>query len=200
MVLKRPIQYYLSIQTVSRLTILKYHSATSSWKKAWTSYSSGAGSWDESGVYTADTSGVPTNEGGFDIIPPTTGIQSLPTDAKITGRAVIVANAVVLPLSVLPDSVTSCYGKAYYYMFSLDDGNFPSTTFFKTDGTVINKNIVLGYGEASAMAVGNLSAKDELVGYGYADQKTDNSVGLVSPFIIKDSMSTGIRSWSEIGH
>ena len=85
-------------------------------------------------------------------------------------------------------------------MYSLDDGNFPSSTFFNTDNTVINKNIVVGYGEARALAISDLLGKDQVVGYGMSDQKMDNSVGVASPFIIKDSMATGIRGWSEINH
>lgn len=191
-------KYYLSAQTLSRLTVLKYDVSNTSWKKKWTSYVSGAGSWSDAGTYSADNSGVPSDQGGFAIVPPT-GIQSLPVDAKVTDKATIVADAVVLPLNVLPASSTTCAPIAYYYVYSLTDGKFPKDSFFKTDNTAINTNIVLGYGEASRMTISDLAGKDKLVGYGLSDQRLDNSIGIGSPFIIKDPVTAGIRSWKEIG-
>ena len=194
--------YYLSTQTATRLTLHRYNynaTGTSTWNKDWTSYSSGAGSWDDSGTsYTADTSGVPgANTDGFNIIPPT-GIQSLPVDATITAKAVIVGDSVVLPLSVLPTG-SACYGKAYYYLYSLSDGTFPSKTFFNNDGTQIVTDIALGYGEAKQLTITDMAGTNKLLGYGMADKKTDLSSGIATSFVIKDPVAVGIRAWKEIG-
>lgn len=192
-------RYYLSAQTPTRLTVFMYDSVAKIWKKKWTSYVSGAGTWNDSGTYTADNSGVPADQGGFFITPPTTGIQSLPTDASITGKAVIVGDTVVLPLTVLPASSANCYGQAMYYLYSLTNGHFPNKTFFKVDRSAIDSNIALGYGEAHKLTITDLSGKDQLLAYGLSDQKLDKTVGLAEPFVIKDPVATGIRGWKEIG-
>ncbi|MCH9696657.1 MAG: hypothetical protein K0U68_00990, partial [Gammaproteobacteria bacterium] len=54
--------YYMRAQSESRLTLLDYNSSTTNWDKRWTSYVGGAGSWNSSGTYTADTSGTPTDD------------------------------------------------------------------------------------------------------------------------------------------
>jgi hypothetical protein len=192
-------RYYLSGQTATRLTVFNYDSSTSAWKKKWTSYVSGAGTWNDSGTYSADNSGVPGDQGGFFITPPATGIQSLPADATITDKAVIVGDTVVLPLTNFPTSLTTCYGQAMYYLYSLVDGKFPYKSLFKTDRTAIESNIALGYGEASQLSISDLLGKDQLLGFGLADQRLDKTVGLGKPFVIKDPVATGIRGWKEIG-
>ncbi len=144
------------------------------------------------------TSGVPTDKGGFDIVPPT-GIQSLPVDATLTAKAVIVGDSVVLPLSVLPAGSSACYGKAYYYLYSLSDGKFPSQTFYNNDGTEIVTDIALGYGEARQLTITDMAGTNKLLGYGIADKKPDLTSGIATSFVIKDPVAVGIRAWKEIG-
>ena len=192
-------RYYLSSQSASRLSIHRYHSSDQTWHKAWTSYVSGAGTWDSSDNYSDDSSGVPSKKGGFAIVPPTTGIQSLPVTARITAKATIVGDRVVLPLTVLDSASSGCYGKAYYYLYRLSDGNFPTQSFIKKDGTVIVDNIALGYGEASQLAITDLAGTNKLLGYGVADKDVNLNSGIATSFIIKDPMTTGVRGWKEIG-
>lgn len=192
-------RYYLSSQSATRLSIHRYHSSDQSWHKRWTSYVSGAGSWDSSDNYTNDNSGVPTVKDGFNVVPPTTGIQSLPADARITAKATIVGDRVVLPLSVLDSAASACYGKAYYYLYRLSDGNFPTQSFIKKDGTYIVENIPLGYGEASQLSITDLAGTNKLLGYGVADKDVDLNSGIATSFIIKDPVTTGVRGWKEIG-
>ncbi len=188
-------RYYLSSQSATRLSIHRYHSSDQSWHKRWTSYVSGSASWDSSDI---DNSGVPTNNGGFAIVPPT-GIQWLPANARITAKATIVGDRVVLPLSVLDSAASACYGKAYYYLYRLSDGNFPMQSFIKNDGTYIVENIPLGYGEASQLSITDLAGTDKLLGYGVADKDVDLNSGIATSFIIKDPVTTGVRGWKEIG-
>ena len=191
-------QYYLSSQSATRLTLHRYKSSDSSWNQAWTSYVSGAASW-ETGSKVQDSSGVPADKGGFAIIPPD-GIQSLPTDATITARATIVGDNVVLPLTVLASSAAACYGKAYFYLYRLSDGKFPKQSIFKNDGTEIVENIPLGYGEASQLSITDLAGTNKLLGYGVADKDLDLNSGIATSFNIKDLFTTGVRGWKEIGH
>ena len=191
-------RYYLTSQTETRLTVHRYSASNDSWGKAWTSFSTGAGAWDDSGTYSNDSSGVPSDKGGFAIIPPT-GIQSLPANASIDAAATIVGDSIILPISAIDSSSSSCYGKAYYYLYSLSDGKFPSTSFYNNDNTAMDTNIALGYGEAKKISITDLSGTDNLMAYGVADKKVDLSAGIATSFIIKDPVTSGIRGWKEIG-
>lgn len=188
--------YYMTSQSAKRLTIHRYQSMNSRWKQVWTSYDSGAGSWGDEG-YATDTSGVPGNKGGFAIVPPG-GVQSLPVNARITAMVTIVADSVVVPLTVMTSSSAECYGKAYYYLYNLSDGKFPNKFFYKIDNTDIEDNIPLGYGEASKLSITDVASTDKLVGYGVADKDLDLNSGIATSFIIRDPVTTGLRGWKEI--
>lgn len=192
-------RYYLSTQTEKRLTIHRYNSSNASWHKLWTSFVSGAGQWDDAGNYATDISGVPSKKDGFAIIPPD-GIQSLPSDATITDKAFIVADAVVLPLSVPDSTSTNCVDTAYYYMYNLFNGKFPKETFLTVKEKPILTNIVLGYGDGKRLNVSDFLGTDKLLAYGLADQNLDFKAGIASSFTINDPVTTGIRGWREVGH
>ncbi len=190
-------QYYLRAQSEFRLTLLDYNSSTTNWDKRWTSYVGGAGSWDASNIYTADNSGVPTdvdNDGFFTNVT-ANGIQSLPADARITDAAQIVANNVILPVSV--QTAGSCFGKAYFYLYNLTNGVFPDNKLMNLDSSKITTNIALGYGDPSRVSIADMPSTEYMLGYGLTDQNKDNDVEINEPFRINDRISTGIRGWKE---
>ncbi len=190
-------QYYLRAQSEFRLTLLDYNSSTTNWDKRWTSYVGGAGSWDASNVYTADNSGAPTdvdNDGFFTNVT-ANGIQSLPADARITDAAQIVANNVILPVSV--QTAGSCFGKAYFYLYNLTNGVFPDNKLMNLDSSKITTNIALGYGDPSRVSIADMPSAEYMLGYGLTDQNKDNDVEINEPFRINDKISTGIRGWKE---
>lgn len=196
-------KYYLRAQSDSRLTLLKYNYATTGWNKSWTSYVTGAGTWSSDGVtLSADNSGPPTDtdSDGF-ATHVATGIQSLPTHATITDAAVIVADTIMLPISV-DDSVDGNAGqcsapKAYYYLYKLTDGEFPTGKFFTLAGDAIDEDLIVGYGKPSSIIMSDMPGQDKLLGTGNSDQDAPEST---HSFYIKDSVSTGVRGWQEIGH
>jgi hypothetical protein len=192
-------KYYLRAQSENRLTVLQYDPATTHWNKRWTSYVGGAGSWDASANYLADTSGAPTdNDGdGFATNVTANGIQSLPTSAKITDAAQIVADSIVLPVSVTASG--ECYGRAYYYLYRLTDGAFPDYKFYGLNGVDYKENLVLGYGEPTLVTISDMPSKEQMRGFGSTDQAPDGTTNLPQSFVISDSISTGLRGWKEMG-
>jgi hypothetical protein len=178
---------------------LKYNKVSAAWDKNWTSYITGAGSWDNDGTYTSDNSGIPTDVDGDGFATNVAnGIQSLPANATITDAAVIVADTVVLPVSVDdPTAVDECIPpKAYYYLYKLTEGKYPNGKFFKSNGDAItNENIIVGYGEPNSLIISDMP-EDRMLGTGNSDQDAVNST---RSFYIHDSVSTGIRGWQEIG-
>ncbi|MEE9426011.1 MAG: hypothetical protein V3V18_13700 [Methylococcales bacterium] len=190
-------QYYLRAQSESRLTLLEYNSSSTNWDKRWTSYVGGAGSWNTSGIYAADNSGAPTDVDGDGFFTNVTanGIQSLPADARITDAAQIVANNVILPVSV--QAAGSCFGKAYFYLYNLTNGVFPDNKLMNLDSSKISTNIALGYGDPSRVSIADMPSTEFMLGYGLTDQNKDNDVEINTPFRINDKVATGIRGWKE---
>ena len=189
--------YYLRAQSESRLTILDYNNATTNWDKRWTSYVGGAGLWDSSNVYTADTSGAPTDvdKDGFYSNVTANGIQSLPADARITDAAQIVSNTVIVPVSVQASG--DCFGRAYFYVYNLTDGVFPDYKLMKMDSSKITGDIALGFGEPSRVNISDMPSNELMIGHGITDQNTNNKVEIDTSFLINDKVSTGIRGWKE---
>ena len=192
--------YYLRAQSNSRLTVLQYDASTTHWKKRWTSYVGGAGTWDAAGTtYTADNSGAPTDTDGDGVATNVTanGIQWLPTGAAITDAAQIIADSIILPVSVTASG--ACYGKAFYYLYRLTDGAFPDNKFFRfNSSTTYAENLFLGYGNPTSVEIGDMPSKERLIGHGHADQTPSNAVGIPTSFIVNDPVATGIRGWKEL--
>lgn len=174
--------YYLRVQAKDRLTTFIYDSTNQSWNPNWTSYTGGSGKW----VTGNNTPAADTH------------ITSLPSNATITDSAFIVADSIVLPVS-LPATGNSCYGTAYYYFYKLTDGYFPNNTFYDaTTSTAITQEVSLGYGAAKSLLLANMPGKEKLSGLGIAEQGANNSTGISKSMHIKDPFSSGIRSWREI--
>ena len=188
--------HYMRAQSASRLTVLKYNGSTTNWDKRWTSYASGAGTWNSSATYTADTSGPPTdpdNDGIADTVT-ATGIQSLPVDARIPGAALIIGDSIILPISVVAGN--SCIAKAFLFFYSLTDGEFPDNKFSNVDGSAITTDLYIGYGEITGVNISNMSSTGKMMLHGNADQTSSNGIG-VSSFSLNDNVSAGIRGWKE---
>jgi len=173
---------YLRAQSDSRLTVFSYDTTSSAWVRMWSSYVSGSNKWNSGTTSVSDSN-----------------ITALPSDAHITDNAYIVANSIVLPVTLEPSN-NACYGLSYYYFFKLDNGYFPSNTFYTTDATptIISSPIALGSGQARTLHLANLLGADKLLGFGMADQDTNGNANISASFTIKDLFTTGIRSWREL--
>lgn len=175
--------YYLRVQSDTRLTIFAYQSQGSSWLETWTTYVGGANKRDS---------------GSATMVSDSTNIQALPSDAKITASAYIVSDSLVLPVA-LPPTGNSCYGTAHYYFYKLHDGHFPTKAFFNSnDNSEVTTPVTLGYGAARKLHIAHLPGADKLMGIGISDQKPNNDVGINKSFQVKDPVQTGIRSWREL--
>ncbi|MEE9352445.1 MAG: hypothetical protein V3U78_09305, partial [Thiotrichaceae bacterium] len=172
--------FYLRAQSADRLTLFKYDSGASSWVRNWTTYVGGANKWASDNSVVADSD-----------------ITALPSGASITDNAYVIANSIVLPITLEPAS-GQCSGLSYYYLYQLDDGHFPTHRFYTTSNTAISSRIALGKGDARTLHFTNLLGSSKMIGSGIADQTTDGEAGVGTQFIIKDPISTGVRSWKEL--
>ncbi len=171
--------FYLRAQSKERLTLFKYDTSTSSWVRKWTSYIGGSNKWSNGSSSVADA-----------------GIQALPSGAQITDNAFVVANSIALP--VTEPASGQCEGLAYYYLYQLNDGHFPTNRFFSTSGSAITSTVALGKGDAKKLKFANLLGSSKMMGYGMAKQTTSGSTGVGTQIIINDPVATGVRSWKEL--
>jgi type IV pilus assembly protein PilY1 len=140
---------YLRVQGPNGITIFSQLNGT--WSPVWTAYAGGAGIWS-SGIFTAQTSGAN---------PP---ITALPAGSVVSAPALINSGAVILPVTV-PPSANSCgNGDAYYYLYALNNGIFPSGTFTDSTGTVITSALFVGYGTAFTPTVTSFNGRTLLQG------------------------------------
>lgn len=182
--------YYLRAQSEQRLTIYTYQS--NQWKPKWTSFEKGAGEWQwPSGQYTVVNTTPPSLVNDHPINPINSVIQALPEDIVISGEARIVSGSLVLPAYIKNEQVCS----AYYFLYDLKSGYFPSSTFVSNQGVAIAQNLYLGAGEAERLSLADLEGTGKMVGYVNVDQQADGSAGPPETFIIHDEINTGVRSW-----
>ncbi len=182
---------YLRAQSDDRLTLFTYQRGNpnananarvaSGWKRSWSSYLEGAGTW-------ADVNGTST-------LTQDNAIASLPAGAKISGEAYVVADSLVLPVTHAA-AANSCSGDAYYYFYRMSDGRIPTKTFYQvSDSAAITAPVSLGKGTAQRLHVADHPGSNKLIGMGMADQNTGASTGLGASFYIVDPVKTGLRSW-----
>jgi len=143
---------YLRVQGPNGITIFSQLNGT--WSPVWTAYAGsvgGAGIWS-SGTFTAQTSGAN---------PP---ITALPAGSVVSAPALINSGAVILPVTA-PPSANSCgNGDAYYYLYALNNGIFPSGTFTDSSGTAITAALLVGYGTAFTPTVTSFNGRTLLQG------------------------------------
>ncbi|MCK9188584.1 type IV pilin biogenesis protein [Acidithiobacillus sp.] len=140
---------YLRVQGPNGITIFSQLNGT--WSPVWTAYAGGAGTWS-SGAFTTQTSGAN---------PP---ITALPAGSVVSAPALINSGAVILPVTV-PPSANSCgNGDAYYYLYALNNGIFPSGTFTDSSGTAITTALFVGYGTAFTPTVTSFNGRTLLQG------------------------------------
>ncbi len=174
--------FYLRAQSKDRLTLFKYDTSTSSWVRKWTTYVGGGNKWNNGSSSVTDAE-----------------IQALPSGAQITDNAFVVANSIVLPITLEPVS-GQCEGLAYYYLYQINDGHFPANTFFSTSGSAITNTVALGKGNAKKLKFANLLGSAKMMGYGMAKQAASGNAGVGTQIIINDPVATGVRSWRELNH
>ena len=140
---------YLRVQGPNGITIFSQLNGT--WSPVWTAYAGGTGNWS-SGAYTTPGTGVN---------PP---ITPLPAGAVISAPALINSGAVILPVTVPPSAGTCGDNDAYYYLYALDNGVFPSGTFTDNTGTAITGRLFVGYGTAFTPTITSFNGRAMLQG------------------------------------
>ena len=140
---------YLRVQGPDGITIFSQLNGT--WSPVWSAYAGGAGIWS-SGAFTTQTSS--TN-------PP---ITALPSGAVVSAPALINSGAVILPVTVPPSANTCGNNNAYYYLYALNKGIFPSGTFTNSTGIPITSALFVGYGTAFTPTVSSFNGRTLLQG------------------------------------
>ncbi len=203
--------YYLVAQSRTRITVFRFvadpdapETSPGSWVKSWTSTLStvdpGTGSWNSAGTtFTADNTGVAgLDSDGYYTLAPETGIQSLPENAEITDRIVVVADTLVVPVTI--DQVNSCgLRDAYYLFFKLTGAGFPSHIIRKQSGEEVAGNAHIGSGDALRVVIADNQVTRKLTGFSHAQQAPDGSTNGYIELTFEDN-SSGVRGWRELLH
>ncbi len=140
---------YLRVQGPNGITIFSQLNGT--WLPVWSAYTGGAGTWS-SGAFTTQTSGAN---------PP---ITALPAGSVVSAPALINSGAVILPVTVPPPANTCGNSNAYYYLYALNNGIFPSGTFTNSTGIAITSALFVGYGTAFTPTVSSFNGRTLLQG------------------------------------
>ncbi|MBU2842855.1 pilus assembly protein [Acidithiobacillus thiooxidans] len=140
---------YLRVQGPNGITIFSQLNGT--WSPVWSAYAGGAGIWS-SGAFTTQTSSAN---------PP---ITALPAGSVVSAPALINSGAVILPVTVPPSANTCGNSNAYYYLYALNNGIFPSGTFTNSTGVAITSALFVGYGTAFTPTVSSFNGRTLLQG------------------------------------
>ncbi|MDX5935373.1 MULTISPECIES: type IV pilin biogenesis protein [Acidithiobacillus] len=140
---------YLRVQGPNGITIFSQLNGT--WLPVWSAYAGGAGIWS-SGAFTTQTSSAN---------PP---ITALPAGSVVSAPALINSGAVILPVTVPPSANTCGNSNAYYYLYALNNGIFPSGTFTNSTGVAITSALFVGYGTAFTPTVSSFNGRTLLQG------------------------------------
>lgn len=173
---------YLRAQTSNRLSLFVWN-ANNGWKPQWTAFEESAGQWNDDGNYTAVTNG---------------DIQPLPNGVILSGEATVVADSIILPVTVEPTG-GACYATAFYYFYRLDNGKYPVKRFYQLkDKNALSNILSLGFGTAKSLELTDLPATTELMAIGLAEQTATNQTGPNAQLIINDTFEYGLRGWREL--
>ncbi|MDP2546500.1 hypothetical protein [Oceanobacter sp. 4_MG-2023] len=167
---------YLVAQTTERMKVFRLPAAENSWQSDWISMVGESGYWNDSGAsYTKETDHSNNYE----------HIQLLEDDVTITDQVEIAASVIFLPLQ--RDTEESC--DAYYYLYDLDTGLFPSNVLHN-DATVDGSNVNIGTGKAYTPTV--VVIGDTITLQGHSSENTTTDLGIDNAF----TFTTGNQGWS----
>lgn len=127
--------YWLTAESSNGITAIQQ--SNGSWVPQWYSATTGAGRNGASG-FTAQ----PANSTASNAIP------TLPSNAVVTDAALVAGGAVYLPVSVPPSGDSCGLTSAYYYLFQLNNGAYPSGLVTDLTGTPETGPLIVGYGNA----------------------------------------------------
>ncbi|MHB1322310.1 MAG: pilus assembly protein [Acidithiobacillus ferrivorans] len=127
--------YWFTAESSNGITAIQQ--SNGSWVPQWYSATTGAGRNGASG-FTAQ----PANSTASNAIP------TLPSNAVVTDAALVAGGAVYLPVSVPPSGDSCGLTSAYYYLFQLNNGAYPSGLVTDLTGTPETGPLIVGYGNA----------------------------------------------------
>ncbi len=189
-----PIQYigysqyqgseFLRLQSLHRFTVLKRASSNDDWSRQWSTRTGGADNY----LLTPSS---------------TNTIQHLPDDAEISGQALIVLGAVLLPVYEIAQAGDVCsIGSGYLYFFDLNNGLFPNSRFTVRGLPLLdtdyedaeqtgsnNPRLLVGYGKIHSPKFSVFNGQMTI--YSHTEDSAFQRVNLVSPAI-------GSRTWREL--
>lgn len=127
--------YWLTAESSNGITAIQQ--LNNGWTPQWYSATTGAGRYGTSGMQTQPANNTASN-----------AIPTLPSNAIITDAALVAGGAVYLPVTVPPSGNTCGISTAYYYLFTLKNGAYPSGLVTNLNGTAISGPLTVGYGNA----------------------------------------------------
>lgn len=138
--------YWLTAESTSGISAIQQ--SGSGWTVQWISATTGAARNGSSGLVAQSSSDTATN-----------AIPVLPSNAVITDAALVAGGGVYLPVSVPPSGNTCGLSTAYYYLFKLDTGAFPSGLITTLAGTAVTGPLNVGYGNALTPSISFMNGR-----------------------------------------
>jgi type IV pilus assembly protein PilY1 len=138
--------YWLTAESTSGISAIQQNG--SGWTVQWISATTGAARNGSSGLVAQSSSDTSTN-----------AIPVLPSNAVITDAALVAGGGVYLPVSVPPSGNTCGLSTAYYYLFKLNTGAFPSGLITTLAGTAVTGPLDVGYGNALTPSISFMNGR-----------------------------------------
>ncbi len=143
--------YWLTAESSSGISAIQENNGA--WTVEWVSATSGDARNGSSGLTAQSTNDTASN-----------AIPTLPTNGVVTDAALVAGGNVYLPVSVPPAGDSCGLSTAYYYLYSLSTGAFPSGAVTDLNGNAITGPLNVGYGTALTPSLSFMNGKDILQG------------------------------------
>ncbi|MBU2753795.1 type IV pilin biogenesis protein [Acidithiobacillus sp. CV18-2] len=128
---------YLTVQGSNGFTVFQLQG--SNWIAQWAAYTGGSTVYVQNGTNST--------------------VTALPSDGVISAPVAINNGAIIVPVTVSPPAGTCGNSSAYYYLYKLNNGAFPSGVFVTSGGTAYTGAILIGYGTAYTPTIMSFGGK-----------------------------------------
>ncbi|WP_308389905.1 type IV pilin biogenesis protein [Acidithiobacillus sp. AMEEHan] len=128
---------YLTVQGANGFTVFQLQGGN--WIAQWAAYSGGSTVFAQNGTNST--------------------VTSLPSNGVISAPVAINNGAIIVPVTVSPPAGTCGNSSAYYYLYKLNNGAFPSGVFVTSSGTAYTGAILIGYGTAYTPTIMSVGGK-----------------------------------------
>lgn len=138
--------YWLTAESTNGISAIQQ--TGSSWTVQWISATTGAAKNSSGQLVTQQSKDTATN-----------AIPVIHSNAVITDAALVAGGSVYLPVSVPPSGDTCGLSTAYYYLFKLTTGAFPSGLITTLAGTAVTGPLNVGYGNALTPSISFMNGR-----------------------------------------